>query len=159
MFFDDPVAAFSNLRAALRPGGRVAMLSWRTARENDWVKVPVSIVGAHVPMPPRPGPDDPGEFAFADETRVRRILTGAGFADVDIARHDAPISLAGGGLEETVALLLEFGPTGRALADAGADEALKARVAVDLRDGLRPYLTPAGVVFGTSTWVVTARAP
>jgi len=159
MFFDDPVVAFRNLRGALNPGGRVAMLSWRAARENDWVKVPVSIVGAYVPMPPRPGPDAPGEFAFADDTRVRRILTDAGFADVGIARHDAPISLAGGGLEDTVAVLLEFGPTGRALADAGADEALKARVAADLRDGLRPHLTPSGVVLGTSTWVVTARAP
>jgi SAM-dependent methyltransferase len=159
MFFDDPVAVFRNLRAALKPGGRVALMGWRAARENAWVKVPVGIVGAHVPMPPRPDPDAPGEFAFADDARVRRILTEAGFAAVDIARHDAPISLAGGGLEDTVALLLEFGPTGRAVADAGADAALKARIAADLRDGLRPHLTPAGVVLGTSTWVVTARAP
>jgi SAM-dependent methyltransferase len=159
MFFADPVAAFRNLRAALKPGGRVAVLGWRAARENAWVKVPVSLVGPHVPLPPPAGPDEPGEFAFADDARVRRILTGAGFADVNIARHDAPITLAGGGLEDTVALLLEFGPTGRAVADAGADEALKARIAADLRDGLRPHLTPAGVVLGASTWVVTARAP
>ena len=158
MFFDDPVAAFGNLRAALKPGGRVAFVGWRAARENAWVKVPVSIVGAHVPLPPPAGPDEPGEFAFADGERVRRILTGAGFADVDIARHDAPMILAGGGLEEAVAVLLDFGPTGRALADAGAGEDLKARIAADLRDGLRPYLTPAGVVLGASTWVVTARA-
>lgn len=159
MFFIDPVAAFRNLRAALKAGGRVAFASWRAARENPWVKVPVSIVGAHVPMPPPAAPGEPGEFAFADDARVRRILTDAGFADVATVRHDIPITLAGGDLETAVALLLEIGPTGRAVADAGADEALKARIAVDLREGLRPYLTPAGVVLGTSIWVVTARAP
>jgi SAM-dependent methyltransferase len=34
MFFDDPAAAFANLRKALRPGGRLAFLCWRTREEN-----------------------------------------------------------------------------------------------------------------------------
>jgi SAM-dependent methyltransferase len=159
MFFIDPVAAFRNLRAALKAGGRVAFASWRAARENPWVKVPVGIVGAHVPMPPPAAPGEPGEFAFADENRVSRILTDAGFTDVAAVRHDIPIVLAGGDLETAVELLLEIGPTGRALADAGADETLRTRIAADLREGLRPYLTPAGVVLGASIWVTTARAP
>ncbi len=159
MFFDDPVAAFRNLRAALKPAGRMAFISWRAAGENAWVKLPVSIVGAHVPLPPRAGPDEPGEFAFADDGRVRRILTAAGFADVSIVRTDSPMTLAGGGLDEAVAFLLELGPTGRAVADAGGGEDLKSRIAADLRDGLRPYLTSAGVTLQTSAWITTARAP
>ena len=34
MFFDDPAAAFTNLRKALRRGGRLAILCWRTREEN-----------------------------------------------------------------------------------------------------------------------------
>ena len=34
MFFDDPAAAFANLRKALRRGGRLAFLCWRTREEN-----------------------------------------------------------------------------------------------------------------------------
>ena len=34
MFFDDPAAAFANLRKALRRGGRLAFVCWRTREEN-----------------------------------------------------------------------------------------------------------------------------
>ena len=34
MFFDDPAAAFANLRKALRRGGRLAFLCWRARAEN-----------------------------------------------------------------------------------------------------------------------------
>ena len=37
MFFNDPVAAFTNIGGAVRPGGTLAMLAWRTLPENDWL--------------------------------------------------------------------------------------------------------------------------
>ena len=40
MFFEDPAAAFANLRKALRRGGRLAFVCWRTRDEN-----PVFTVG------------------------------------------------------------------------------------------------------------------
>jgi ubiquinone/menaquinone biosynthesis C-methylase UbiE len=40
MFFDDPAAAFGNLRKALRRGGRLAFLCWRTREEN--LRVPIT---------------------------------------------------------------------------------------------------------------------
>jgi ubiquinone/menaquinone biosynthesis C-methylase UbiE len=36
MFFDDPAAAFGNLRKALRRGSRLAFLCWRTRDENPF---------------------------------------------------------------------------------------------------------------------------
>ena len=33
MFFADPIAAFSNVKSGLRPGGRIAFLSWQPASE------------------------------------------------------------------------------------------------------------------------------
>ena len=37
MFFADPVAAFANLGVALRPGGRLAVATWRRFEENEWL--------------------------------------------------------------------------------------------------------------------------
>lgn len=159
MFFSDPVAAFRNLRSALKPGGRIAFVCWPPARENGWVKIPAGIVKAHVDLPPPPAPDEPGEFAFADSKRIHQILSAAGFAGINIERHDMPITIApGGGLDQAAEFFLEMGPTGRAIADADASDELKPRIAADLRDGLRPFVTEAGVVMDAAIWQVTARA-
>jgi len=46
MFFSDPVAAFANLRAQLRPGARVTLAAWGPAAENPWFRVPARIASA-----------------------------------------------------------------------------------------------------------------
>jgi ubiquinone/menaquinone biosynthesis C-methylase UbiE len=35
MFFDDPAAAFANIRRALRPAGRLVMLVWQARERNE----------------------------------------------------------------------------------------------------------------------------
>ena len=37
MFFASPVAALRNVRSALVPGGRLAMVVWRRREDNDWL--------------------------------------------------------------------------------------------------------------------------
>ena len=160
MFFDDPVAAFRNLGSALRPGGRVAFVCWRPARDNPWLELPMKVVAHHVPLPVAPAPGEPGEFAFADADRVERILTDAGLAAIAIAKHDAPFAIGGdGGLDQTVAFLMNMGPTGRAIAEADPDQTLKSRIAAALRDALAPHDTGNGVVLDAATWIVTAAKP
>src|SRR5215207_194421 len=36
MFFDDPVAAFANIRRTLRPAGRLVMMVWQPHERNEW---------------------------------------------------------------------------------------------------------------------------
>ena len=38
MFFDDPVAAFSNLRRMLAPEGRMALAVWGPPAANPWIR-------------------------------------------------------------------------------------------------------------------------
>src|SRR5262249_50822578 len=80
MFFDDPTAAFTNIRKALKPGGRLAFVCWRTPQENEGV---TAVARAAQPLlPPTQPPADPfapGPFAFADLARVEGILLKAGF--------------------------------------------------------------------------------
>ncbi|TDH63709.1 class I SAM-dependent methyltransferase [Dankookia rubra] len=82
MFFDPPAAAFRNLRAALRPGGRLCAAAFRAAAENPWTTAPAGAISHLVPLPPPARPDAPGQFGWAREAHVRAILDGAGFTDI-----------------------------------------------------------------------------
>ena len=82
MFFADPPAAFANIRRALKPGGRLAFVCWRTPAENIFMTLPYTAAAAQFPPAPPPTPGAPGPFAFADPDRVRHILSSAGFRDI-----------------------------------------------------------------------------
>jgi len=158
MFFDDPARAFANLREALKPGGRAVFSCFRSPRDNPWAMVPVEAAYAHVPRPPKPGPEDPGAFSFADPARVQRILGGAGFAGVALEPHDLTFDIAaGGGLEAAVGNMLEIGPASRLVANASA--ATKEKVAAAVREALAPHAKGKAVKFGAAIWIVTAKNP
>src|SRR4051812_13241754 len=54
MFFSDPAAAFANIAAAVRPGGRLVLLVWQRQEDNEWVRAIDAALG-HAAPPPRPG--------------------------------------------------------------------------------------------------------
>ena len=90
MFFSQPSPAFSHLRKSLRAGGRCVFVCWRMPRDNPWAMTPLSAARRVMGVKPAPAdPEAPGPFAFADEQRVRTILSGAGFDDIGIQRFDA----------------------------------------------------------------------
>ena len=88
MFFADPVAAFGNIRRALRPGGLLSFTCWQSVFEDEWMLIPgaavAEVTGA---LPPMPGPDEPGPFSLADPDRVRAVLDAAGSGSIAIAPH------------------------------------------------------------------------
>ena len=117
---------------------------------------PLQAAYKHVPKMPQLGPDDPGPFAFASEERVRRILTQAGFADIDM--EPCPLSLdaaIGQGLDGAVKSALEIGPASRALEGQPAE--LRAAAAQSIREALTPFASGNGVMLPASIWIVTAR--
>ena len=62
-------------------------MTWQPLQANEWVRLPLGAALAHLPPPPAPEPDAPGPFAFADPERVRSILAGAGFSDIELHSH------------------------------------------------------------------------
>ncbi|MDE2294286.1 MAG: methyltransferase domain-containing protein [Gammaproteobacteria bacterium] len=153
MFFADPVAAFGNVRRALKPAGRLAFVCWRTLEENDWMRVPLEAARGLLPPPTPVDPQAPGPFAFADAARVRRILVDAGFVNPRIEPFDALIG--GTGLDETVRLLCRVGPLGAAMRERPD---LLPAAADAVRAALSPRLGPDGVRMRAAVWIVQAAS-
>jgi len=154
MFFADPVAAFANLRRALKPSGRLAFVCWRPPQDNPWSLVPVKAAAPFLPPLPRPGPEDPGQYAFGDRARVERILTGAGFADLAIEPLDVQIWM-GKDVADVVASAGRFGPLARAFADGNPDSVAQAKAAI--AEALAPHETKDGVSLPGACWLVSAK--
>ena len=158
MFFADPVAAFGNVRAALRPGGRLGFVCWQELRNNPWCMVPLAAVAKHVPLPPPPSPEEPGPFSLGDPDRVRGILERAGLGEVAIEALEVAISPGGSrSLEDAVDFIMLVGPSARIVRELPDDR--KAVVREAIAEALAPFAGPEGVRLGGACWVVTARHP
>jgi SAM-dependent methyltransferase len=157
MFFAEPIAAFTHLRRALAPGGKLAFVCWQGLEHNPWASVPLAAARRalpEAPLPPLLDPDLPGPFFFSDRARVERILSEAGFTDIALIPLELRTPL-GGSLADAVDYLLQIGPTARLLADATPEQ--KSAVAAALSTALAPHLTPDGVAFQGAAWLVTAK--
>jgi hypothetical protein len=106
-----------------------------------------------LPDLPARQPDAPGQFAFADPSRVRRILDDGGWRDIDIQPIDVTCTLAETELGRFVTRL---GPLGRILPEA--DDRTRARVVAAVRAAFEPYVHGAEVRFTAACWMVGARA-
>jgi SAM-dependent methyltransferase len=158
MFFDDAVGAFANLASALRPGGRLAFVSWGALEANPWFVLPLEVavprLGPPAPQPPRV----PGPLALSEPDYIHEILTGAGFRRVHIDRIDTHLPGARSTREEAELMSL-FGPLARLLRERGADEATRVALVAELADRLSPYATAEGVRLPARLHLVTAATP
>jgi len=155
MFFADPVAAFTNIASALRPGGRLAILVWQSVAGNEWITAlrDALAMGRDLPVPP---PGAPGPFGLADPDYVRGVLTGAGFTDVGFAGSEQPFNV-GRDADDAYAFTAGLQPVLMLLAEL--DEATRARALDNLRATVAVHETPDGVVFRSAAWVITAGRP
>jgi len=156
MFFEDPVAAFGNLRRALTPGGRVVFACWRTLEENPWFSVPFAEAKRFAPPPPPAPPDAPGPLAFADSKRVERILADAGFSQITITPHDEQLLIGNlDQLDDAKFMLSRIGPAGRLLDTV--DENVRSAAADAIGIALQKRATESGMHLGSGIWLVRAR--
>jgi SAM-dependent methyltransferase len=156
MFFSDPVAAFTNMRSALRPGGRLVFSCWQGPAENEWVSRPLEATRRHIDLPLGNDPTAPGPLSLSDPERVRGILADAGYSEVELQDVRLPVRL-GETVEAAVDFMYALNP-----ATAGLDDR-DAQLARDIRQSLgevfADYLGPDGVETPSATWLVKAVAP
>ena len=153
MFFDDPVAAFANLRRAARAGAELRFAAWRSPDENPFMTTAERAAAPLLPnVPPRVA-DAPGQFGFADALRVRRILEESGWGKVDIQPIDVVCTMPE---SELTRYATRFGPLGRVLQDA--DERTRTRVVRTVRAAFEPFVHGAEVRYDAACWLVGAAA-
>lgn len=159
MFLDDPVTDFSHMRGALKPDGRVAFVCWRSAAENDWVRLPMAAI-RDIVQPAPADPDAPGPFAFGNPERLTNILATAGFADIKIAPFDTRLAYGRSdtreaAIDDALDMAFQVGPLSRALADQ-PDE-VRARAAAAVRAAFAALPGDTSVLIDGAAWIVTAR--
>jgi SAM-dependent methyltransferase len=154
MFFADPVAAFANIGSALVPGGRLALAAWGEMDRNEWLTAirGALAAGRTLPSPPMSAP---GPFGLADPDHARRVLSEAGFTDIAIDERNEKMNF-GADVDDAYAFLSDIGPVRGMLQDL--DESTARDALGKLREAIAQRETPAGVLFGSSAWIITARS-
>ncbi|GAB4533500.1 MAG: class I SAM-dependent methyltransferase [Amphiplicatus sp.] len=154
MFFDDFVGAFANLRRAAKEGAALRCVVWRGAEENPFMTTAERAAALFLPAMPARRPDAPGQFAFADAGRVRRILEESGWAGIALQPIDVPCAFPEADL---VRYFTRLGPLGLILHEA--DEKTRARIIETVRAAFDLYVRDGEVRFTAACWMVAACAP
>lgn len=157
MFFDEPAAAFANIRAQIRTGGRMAFMCWQALPLNDWAFAPFQ---AALPLlreaPPSPDPTAPGPFAFADKDRVAGILTEAGWQNSSIEPFETEITLPGDDVETSARFMLQLGPLSRLIAEQDLDPQTILNAVIDKLS--EHAETDGRIKMKSACWLVQANA-
>lgn len=159
MFFIDPVRAFSNIGAAVAPGGRLAFTCWQSLDRNPWLSIPIEVVrqfNGETNGPATLAPGAPNPLSFADASHTEAILDEAGWTDISITPVE-PLLRVGGddGIEGAVELALN-GSSVKALLQQG-DESLRADIVGALTDRFSRFDVDGATRMQSSAWLVTAR--
>ncbi len=154
MFFEDRARAFANLRRALKPGGRLAILTWRSRAEVEWMQAPLDWIASVLP-PPDDMDGAVGPFAMADEEVTCEMLAAAGFGEVVATRVDRPLTI-GVGIDDAAAMLCDTGPAARLMRDA--EPKLRREAEVVLREKLQHHLIEGRVEMGGACWLYRGKA-
>jgi SAM-dependent methyltransferase len=156
MFFSDPAAGLANIRRVIKPGGRFVFACWRPAKQNQWVTTPYRAIADLMPEQPPMDPYAPGPFAFADWDRTEGLLHHAGFSSVSVTALDVPLMMASaGGAQVAADMVMQVGPTSRALTEAGPQVMAEARAR--LVQVLQPHERDGVVSLVGALWLAHAR--
>ncbi|GLY47463.1 class I SAM-dependent methyltransferase [Lentzea sp. NBRC 102530] len=150
MFFDDPTAAFRNLRKAAT--GDLCFVTWRTADENPFMSTASRAAAPYFPDAPPPDPDGPGPHALADPDKTREILGAAGWTDVELEPVDRVCTMPESLL---IPYLSNLGPIARALRESPTPD----RILEEVRGAFDEFVGNDEVRIPGAVWRVTASAP
>ncbi|MFF3623216.1 class I SAM-dependent methyltransferase [Streptomyces sp. NPDC002467] len=153
MFFSDPAAAFANIAAALRPGGRIAFLSAAGPEGNEWLTALTGLKDI-LPIGGFGAAGGPGMFSLADPDAATGLLRAAGLREVRAAHVQAHGNW-GRTAAEAADFLLDTGP-GRHLLNS-VDPATQALARRRLTENLGAHESDGAVRLRSTGWLLTAE--
>ncbi|MBB5158492.1 class I SAM-dependent methyltransferase [Saccharopolyspora phatthalungensis] len=150
MFFGDPVAAFTNIARATRPGGRVILLTWQAFERNEWMSSfrTALAAGRELPHPP---PRGPGPSSLSDPDQVLELLTSAGLGDVRLKSLTEPMYF---GRDVDDACQFIAGQFAWML--DGLEAGTRQRALDNLRASMTDHQTDRGVLYDSAAWLIEA---
>ena len=157
MFFNDPLAAFANLRHWLIPGGRFAFAVWGPVVDNTWMTATRLAVAEAIALPPIE-PSAPGPFRYGDVTPLLSLLARAGFVNLTVTdwRQALPIGNRLPASEAAQFALASFSSFAELLSNVGGDAPAKARGALAAR--FTPYERDGVVLMPARVHIITGQA-
>lgn len=153
MFFEDPIAAMTQIRAGLKPGGRLVFLCWQAPAKNPFMTVSGRAAKPYLPEAEPSDPRAPGPFAFADKEWIQEILSASGYHNIGIDPVERDLYV-GANADEAMQFHTRVGPMARVLAELEASVREQAMAAI--RAALVEHEDAQGVRLKAAVWLVTA---
>jgi len=155
MFFTDPIKAFKNIYKSMKDNGSLTFICFQEAQRNMFQSIAMKTLSAYIDLP-KPEPNTPSPFAFADQSHVDNILNKSGFKEVSCENINETISIAKEKTkEEFVQIFLRANPTLPTLMNQ-LDKSKKLECIKDLENAYQDCKTSDGFSFPTAYKVVTA---
>ena len=115
----------------------------------------MTAVARHLPPRPKPVPNAPGMFAFADPGHVTEVLTATGWMPPRFEKLDMDFDIAAGrGLEEAVVQSTEIGAVNSWLRNQPAE--VVSAVTASVHEALAPYADGASVRLPGAMWLISS---
>lgn len=157
MFFSDPVAAFANIRLALRPAGRLVFACWQDLLRNEWMFVPgAAAVAASGQVPNMPAPGAPGPFSLCDPAHVRDVLSDAGFEQVSVEDLTSELVVPEDRIADLVDGARRIGAVREQLELFSDDPTMRARIVDAVAEELHGRVHDGALRLGSAAWIVSA---
>lgn len=152
MFFDDPKAAFANLRRAAVGGASLTAFVWRKQSDNPFMIAADVAAAPFLPELEPVGSNAPGQFGFADPQHVRCILDSA-WHEIRIEPVDVVCELETADLDRYI---LKLGRVGKILSALTEDR--RTMVVEAVRRAFVPFVTGGLARFTAACWRIEAHA-
>ncbi|MFF9654219.1 class I SAM-dependent methyltransferase [Streptomyces sp. NPDC014622] len=150
MFFADHVAAFTHLRHALVPAGRLAFLGPQPAGPDSAY---ARATAALSPFLREASPASRGMGSLLDPAHIHQVLATSGFTDIEVAPVEAPMTF-GANAGDAADFIFSMGPTRYNLRNV--DPTTITRIRAEVHDALTEFETTEGVCIPGAVWIVTA---
>ncbi len=153
MFFEDPLKAFKNICRALKPGGRLLLLTWQGLEKNDWIKANFDAVSSIIQLSTPPS-TSPGMFRLSNPNEVRLLLSKAGFSNIKFSSIEEQLNY-GSNFEQAFDFVSSLGLFTSIL--KGKPTPKRETVFKKLEQILKHHDTGAGIMFNSATWLIQAK--
>ena len=157
MFFEDPMAAFKNIRSSMKNNGKLNFVCWSKLEDNDFFVMPLKIVLRHLNKPLPTPSKSPGPLSFSDPDHTEHILKSSGFKNVAIKTVKTKM-INYDTIENQIQLFNKIGLAARIKKEASFDNLISEKIDNELISELKHKTTSNGTTLKAVVHYVSAKA-